>query len=173
MLYKYLFFKENNKIMIFHYREDSFELIRYQGEDYYLGDLASFWEWWEKTSSFLASQHQVDFLFLTDDNNFNLKKEYSSVKESSWSLEELKEFLALYSPYSKIRLKQGESSSKLSIKFEKLADKYRDEVEAILYLITFPKKELLEQKNETIIEEIKGGELSPLAKFYREKNKKI
>ncbi|MCK8826595.1 hypothetical protein MWH25_02375 [Natroniella acetigena] len=171
MVYKYLFFKADNKIMVCQQRDDRLELVKYKGEDYYLGNLDSFWEWWEKTSSFLAMKHKVDFLILVDDSSFEFEKEYSPVAESSWSLKEVKEFFAQYAPYSKIELRQGESSYKLSIKFEKLADKYRDKVDNILYISTFPNKKLLSHIEQSDEEEVKGGELSPLARYYREKNR--
>ena len=173
MRYKYLFYKEKAKIMIIHCREDKFELLKYQGEDYYSGDLASFWEWWEKTSSFLASQHKVDFLFLTDDNRFYCEKEYSSVKESSWSLEEIISFLAQYTSYSKLKLKQAELDNDFKIKCNKLADKYRVEVENILYIRVFPQKSILKENNKNFEMELENIEQSRLSRYYEKKNKVI
>ncbi|GAB6100659.1 hypothetical protein JCM16358_25380 [Halanaerocella petrolearia] len=173
MIHKYLFFREEDKIETYQYRDSKFELIRYQGEDFYSGDIDSFWYWWEKTISFIESSDRIDFLFISESDDFIYNKGYPTVSESTWNLEEVNQFLVQHLSYAKIQLSYNNIKRELVIKNEKISDLYTDEYEILFYLSSIPNVTLIsdDEDSEEIIkkERRKPEEESKLSKYYRKK----
>jgi hypothetical protein len=170
VIHKFLFYQQGNRIQTFHYRDQQFEPILYKGDKSQTTEAISFWEWWEKNASYIDGVDEVDFCFLGDEAENQLKPAYKTVQTSSWSTKELEAFLNLHVAYPKVLLKQGVNGEFLFNNTSSRDIPYEYVGENVLFIETYPSEDIIHSKK--IREEIKDmEEESVLSKYYREKTR--
>lgn len=93
-IHKYLFLSINNQISVFTYnKSETLENICYKGEKCFsiseFNGIDAFWKWWKNSTSFKEGIDVIDFCFICDSEDSEMKCDYKAVEESSWTLSEI------------------------------------------------------------------------------------
>lgn len=171
MIHKFLFYQQGERVQTFHYRDHQFDLVLYKGDNSQPAEEISFWEWWEKNASYIDGVDEVDFCFLSDEAENQLKPHaYETVERSSWNTKELELFLNCHVAYPKVLLKQGVYGEFLFNNTSGRDIPYEYVGEDVLFIETYPSEDIIHSKK--IREDIEDiEEESVLSKYYREKTR--
>lgn len=118
--------------------EGEFELLPFKGEEFYEMDGESFWVWWERATSYIASSDTVDFCFISNKSIEFYQKNFSKVPETTWTLEEIKKFLKEQFSNTKIKLKYTNGSSQEEINFPTVPEFFSNMESQELLITTIP-----------------------------------
>lgn len=167
MVHKYLFFAVDNAIKIYSYEEKKFKLNRPFGEkSFKCKDLDLVFQWFNKNSA-ITKKDFIDFCFISDNilDVDDLLKEYNKKDNTTWTIDEIEEFLSKTSEYNYCKILINGEIERI---FQKWNDPQEKEVPQ-LYINCIPKLDLKEIKE---VENDKIEGISPLAKHYIEELKK-
>lgn len=167
MIFKYLFWVEENNIKTYHHRDNEFEVVKYKGDDIYKGDINLFWNWWENKSSYIKEFDTIDFCFLNlDGKNYNLSfnsDNYIIEKNTTWDENQVRQFINLYT----------------NISIDKLVDPSLKNIEIdeeSIIISLFPSENIISEnikKEDTEPIDYTSIEEGIIAKYYRSKTMEI
>lgn len=160
MIYKYLFFIEDKKIIVLDY--DSKELLSNKGEVKFKYD-SNFWSWWIDAAAYNIQTGQVDFCIIYDEkDDIILNNEFNISENTVWKKETIKKFFLDYIDNSNIDININDGEEIISLKNGNKLFAYREKKTFFAkiqnYKVNNDKKGNQEEQSE-----------SALAKWYKEK----
>lgn len=170
MIHKYLFFGEEDKVMVYIFNEKNqeFSCETNQGEKRFpISD--DFWKWWIETASFNKQNDCVDFCFISDRNYDFINHNFNKANTSIWKNSVIEKFFITEVEYSHIRLKNEEQTVTKS--YDKGNNIFSDNSIRIFYTnIYLENKSITKLKVDNNIDE-NDEELSDLARYFINKTK--
>lgn len=157
-----LILEDEGKIEVFIIRENKAEVIKFKGENCYIGKKEDFWREWEEKVGFINKEiNEVD-LCIIKSTDFNVgKNKYNTTKNTIWTIQEIKEFI------------QKTKGLVVEVNIDELPNIQINNKEFSIELHSRDIEELknIYIKENDIKEKVKHQvkEISPIAKYYKEK----
>lgn len=155
-IHKYLFFIEENQVMVYCYNEKKgeFKYEKNEGEERFPLS-KDFWAWWKEAASFNRNNDSVDFCFICDKICDYINHDFNKADKSIWEKSVIQKFFMTQIKYSHIRLKNEEQ---IIIKsYDKENTMFSDNSIRIFYTNLYKESE-------------KSSEgISPLCEYFRNK----
>lgn len=170
VIHKYLFFVEEDQVMVYIFNEKNQEFIceTNQGEKRFPIS-NDFWNWWIEAASFNKENDCIDFCFICDRNYDFINHNFCKAEESIWKNSVIEKFFMTKIEYGHIRLKNEEQT--ITKSYHKGNTPFSDNSIRIFYTnIYFKNKSIDKLKVENNIDE-NGEELSDLARYFINKSK--
>lgn len=161
MLYRYLFFIENENIRVFDY--ESKEFLSNKGENIFKYD-ETFWEWWIDSASYNTETGQADFCIIYDkEDKLILNHKLRKSEKTIWQKKTLEKVLFEYMQFSnmEININNGQEILLIENKPTRLFNYIeKKKFNAFIYNYKVEVENLIDESEK---------EESAIARWYREK----
>lgn len=168
VIHKYLFFVEEDQVMVYILNGKEFDCETNQGEKRFPVS-NDFWDWWIEAASFNKENDCVDFCFISDRNYDFINHNFYKAEESIWKNSIIEKFFMTKIEYSQIRLKNEEQT--ITKSYHKGNTPFSDNSIRIFYTNIYLENKSRNKLNVDKNTDENDEEISDLARYFINKTK--